>query len=127
MTSLRSPLQSHQAPAHIGSVTLRARNMAALAAFYETSIGLARVAETADSITLGSGGVGYLHLLSAPDAMPEPQGSAGLFHTAFLLPSRAELEGRTKPHVKGVAAAPVDRAPDNQRPRLLGDLRRVVA
>jgi catechol 2,3-dioxygenase len=91
MPKHQSPLQSHQAPVHIGSVTLRARNMAALAAYYETSIGLQRVAETADRITLGSGGVGYLHLLAAPDATPEPHGSAGLFHTAFLLPSRAEL------------------------------------
>jgi catechol 2,3-dioxygenase len=91
MPKQASPLQSHQAPVHIGSVTLRARNMAALAAFYESSIGLVRVTETADGITLGSGGVGYLHLLSTPDATPEPRGSAGLFHTAFLLPSRAEL------------------------------------
>jgi catechol 2,3-dioxygenase len=91
MPKSTSPLQSHQGPVHIGSVTLRARNMAALAAYYESAIGLARVAETADRITLGSGGVGYLHLLAAPDATPEPRGSAGLFHTAFLLPSRAEL------------------------------------
>ena len=91
MPKQTSPLQSHQAPAHIGSVTLRARDMAALAAYYEASIGLARVSETAERITLGSGGVGYLHLLAAPDAAAEPRGSAGLFHTAFLLPSRAEL------------------------------------
>jgi catechol 2,3-dioxygenase len=91
MPKSTSPLQSHQAPVHIGSVTLRARNMAALAAYYESAIGLARMAETAERITLGSGGVGYLHLLAAPDATPEPRGSAGLFHTAFLLPSRAEL------------------------------------
>jgi catechol 2,3-dioxygenase len=91
MSHPTSPLQSHQGPVHIGSVTLRARNMAALAAYYERSIGLQRVAETAERITLGSGGVGYLHLLATPDATPEPQGSAGLFHTAFLLPSRADL------------------------------------
>ena len=91
MSKSKSPLQSHQGPVHIGSVTLRARNMAALAVYYESSIGLTRIAEAADKITLGSDGVGYLHLLAAPDATPEPRGSAGLFHTAFLLPSRAEL------------------------------------
>jgi catechol 2,3-dioxygenase len=91
MPTSKSPLQSHQGPVHIGSVTLRARDMAALAAYYERSIGLQRVAETAERITLGSGGIGYLHLLAAPDATPELPGSAGLFHTAFLLPSRAEL------------------------------------
>jgi catechol 2,3-dioxygenase len=91
MPKSTSPLQSHQGPVHIGSVTLRARNMPALAAYYERSIGLQRVAETDERITLGSGAVGYLHLLAAPDATPEPRGSAGLFHTAFLLPSRAEL------------------------------------
>jgi catechol 2,3-dioxygenase len=87
----KSPLQSHRSPVHIGSVTLRSRNMAALAAFYENSIGLVRIAEAADKIIMGSGGVGYLHLLAAPDARQEPHGGAGLFHTAFLLPSRGEL------------------------------------
>jgi catechol 2,3-dioxygenase len=86
-----SPLLSHQGPLHIGSVTLNARDMTALAAYYERAIGLQRIATSNDRITLGSGGVGYLHLLATPDAKPEPQGCAGLFHTAFLLPSRGDL------------------------------------
>ncbi len=84
-------LLSHQAPLHIGAVTLAARDMAALALFYERIIGLERIVETHDCITLGSGGSGYLKLLATPQATPEPRHSAGLFHTAFLLPSRAEL------------------------------------
>jgi catechol 2,3-dioxygenase len=86
-----SPLQSHQAPIHVAAVSLRVRDLAAVAAYYETAIGLERIAATADRITLGAGGVGFLHLLAAPAAKPEPRGSAGLFHTAFLLPSRAHL------------------------------------
>jgi catechol 2,3-dioxygenase len=86
-----SPLLSHQGPLHIASVSLRARNMDQLATYYERVIGLQRIASGPDRITLGSGGIGYLHLLAAVDALPEPPRSAGLFHTAFLLPSRAEL------------------------------------
>jgi catechol 2,3-dioxygenase len=84
-------LESHKAPLHIRSVTLKARKMKDLAAYYEQMIGLERISETAEDIILGSGGVGYFQILSAPEANPEPRRTAGLFHTAFLLPSRAAL------------------------------------
>jgi catechol 2,3-dioxygenase len=84
-------LESHRAPIHVGSVTLRARDMAALAGFYEGKMGLDRIGAGPDRISLGSGGVAYLHIDAAPSAEPEADGSAGLFHTAFLLPDRASL------------------------------------
>lgn len=84
-------IQSHLAPAHVGAVTLRSRDHRRLADFYADRIGLARLAETPEKISLGSGGVAYLHILAAPQAMPGRRSSSGLFHTAFLLPSRAAL------------------------------------
>jgi catechol 2,3-dioxygenase len=84
-------LESHKAPIHIGSVTLRARDMAALASFYEAKLGLDRVAVLPDRTSLGSGGTAYLHIDAAPSAETEQENAAGLFHTAFLLPDRASL------------------------------------
>jgi catechol 2,3-dioxygenase len=65
--------------------------MSGLAAFYEEKIGLARLAESEDRISLGAGEAAFLHIDSAPLGIPEPPEAAGLFHTAFLLPDRASL------------------------------------
>jgi catechol 2,3-dioxygenase len=97
-------LESHKAPLHIGAVTLRARDMAGLAAWYETTLGLDRVGAVGDRISLGSGGVAYLHIQAAPGGTPEPEGSAGLFHTAFVLPDRPSL-GRWFLRTHGLGAA----------------------
>lgn len=85
-------LEARRAPLHVASVALRARDMAALARFYETMMGLERLAEGRDAVTLGAGGAGFLRIEAAPDAPAAAPGEAGLFHTAFLLPSRADLE-----------------------------------
>jgi catechol 2,3-dioxygenase len=97
-------LESHKAPIHIDSVTLRAGDMAALAAYYEEKLGLDRIAAGSDRVSLGSGGVAYLHIDAAPNGRPEPHGAAGLFHTAFLLPDRASL-GRWFLRTHGLGAA----------------------
>jgi catechol 2,3-dioxygenase len=91
LNGMSTALESHKAPIHIGSVTLRARDMAGLAAFYEDKLGLDRISATADRVAMGSGGVAYLNVDAAPSATIEPESAAGLFHTAFLLPDRASL------------------------------------
>ena len=40
---------------------------------------------------LGAGGVGFVELQHRPDLRPRDPAAAGLFHTAFLLPSRPDL------------------------------------
>jgi catechol 2,3-dioxygenase len=97
-------LESHKTPLHIGAVTLRARDMAALAGWYEETLSLDRIAAAADRVSLGSGGVPYLHIDAAPDGTLAPDGAAGLFHTAFLLPDRASL-GRWFLRTHGLGAA----------------------
>jgi catechol 2,3-dioxygenase len=91
------PVQSHRTPWHIGVVTLAAHDSARLAAFYQEAIGLTVLAESADTITLGVDGVALIAIQSAPDARRRTPREAGLFHTAFLLPSRADL-GRWLKH-----------------------------
>ena len=72
---------------HPGAVRLRASDAAALADFYERTIGLERLGEVA----LGAGGRPLIELEPDPGAPPRPPRTTGLFHLAILVPSRAEL------------------------------------
>jgi catechol 2,3-dioxygenase len=75
----------------IGGVGLIVRDLASCEAFYREAIGLEVVARADDKVLLGAGGVGFLELIHRPGALPDDPRSAGLFHTAFLLPARADL------------------------------------
>jgi len=54
-------------------------------------IGLAVIDEDKTSARLGAGGTVLLELQQDANAVPNSQREAGLFHTAFLLPSRKDL------------------------------------
>ncbi|GAA5533367.1 VOC family protein [Deinococcus aluminii] len=89
------------ASTHVGPVTLLARDLPRLADFYATLLGLTPLTQTADSVTLGAHGQPLLRLLARPD-LPAPLPSRpGLYHTAFLLPTRADL-GRWLAHAARV-------------------------
>jgi len=95
----------------IGGVALAVHEPERVEAFYREVVGLAVVERAADVVRLGAGGVGFLDLLRRPDALPDDPASAGLFHTAFLLPSRADL-GRWLAH-SGALRQPLDGAADH--------------
>ena len=78
-------------PMHVGDVTLRVRDLAQMTAYYRAVLGFDVITEAADSVSLGAGGVTLLTLEHHPDATLEPRRAAGLYHTAFLMPSRADL------------------------------------
>jgi catechol 2,3-dioxygenase len=78
-------------PIRIGGAGLVVRDLAATLAFYRDVIGLDVVEAEQGRALLGAGGVGFLELLHRPDALPDDPREAGLFHTAFLLPSRGDL------------------------------------
>jgi catechol 2,3-dioxygenase len=78
-------------PVHVGEVALRVRNLTLMADYYKSMLGLEILHNGSDLVTLGAGGVPLLHLLSRPDATPEASGQAGLYHTAFLMPTREDL------------------------------------
>lgn len=78
-------------PTHISKVGLKARDADALAAFYQRLLGLAELSRGEGTIVLGAGGRELLEIASAPSAKPDDPRSAGLFHTAFLLPTRKDL------------------------------------
>ena len=79
------------APVSVGRVGLRAKDVDALAAFYRDVVGLRELSRDAATITLGAGGRPLLVLESDKALNADDPRSAGLFHTAFLLPARADL------------------------------------
>jgi catechol 2,3-dioxygenase len=91
-TAETSPvLESHRGPMHIGMVALRVRDVERVAQFYEDVIGLSPMAAGPDGALLGNDGVPLLRLDRDETASRAPRGAPGLFHTAFVLPQRADL------------------------------------
>ena len=84
-------VESLNAPVHPGAPTLVVRDLDRVAVYYEERIGLSRIDADSDTVRLGAGGVVLLVLRKRQSAEQEPPGLAGLYHTAFLVPSRAEL------------------------------------
>lgn len=82
---------SHQAPVHIGAVSLAVRNLAGVSDFYEKAVGLSLISASGAERALGAGGVTLLKLIEDKSARVPTRGEAGLFHTAFLLPTREDL------------------------------------
>ncbi|WP_375691484.1 VOC family protein [Pseudooceanicola sp. LIPI14-2-Ac024] len=80
-----------EAPVHVGAVGLRTRDAEALSAWYQRAVGLAEVGRAGATIWLGAGGVQLLCLTEDTGLALAGPREAGLFHTAFLLPSRRDL------------------------------------
>ncbi len=76
---------------HVRDVTLRVRNAEVMTRFYADILGLTVLETTAQTTRLGVDGIALVTLEHHPDAPIEPPTEAGLYHTAFLMPSRAEL------------------------------------
>ena len=81
-------LEAHDAPYHIGAVTLRVHDLAKLVAYYRDIIGLRLIREDRDSAELGIDGQVLVRLQAGA---AQPSSAAGLFHLAILLPSRRDL------------------------------------
>ncbi len=84
-------LQSHLTPAHIQSVSLVVRDLDRVASFYRDCIGLDVIASSGGSAVLGKDAIALLFLTEDHAAKPQPEAMPGLFHTAFLLPTRKDL------------------------------------
>lgn len=73
-----------------GMVTLVVRDLQAVARYYQEAIGLHPMGSERDTAYLGDGST-VLLALHRRDVDLEPIGFAGLFHTAFLLPTQSDL------------------------------------
>jgi catechol 2,3-dioxygenase len=78
-------------PLRIGAVGLKARDLPRLTDFYANAIGLRVIDRDSKTARLGAGGIVLLELEAAPDATPDDPRTAGLYHTAFLQPTRSDL------------------------------------
>ena len=86
-----TPTFASRTPLHIGAVRLKTRNLEALAAFYGEALGLSVMRREERGATLGAGGVPLVELELQPAARPDDPREAGLYHTALLMPTRADL------------------------------------
>jgi catechol 2,3-dioxygenase len=77
-------------PLHIGAIGLVARDLNRLTGFYRDLLGLT-VQHRSDRVArLGVSGVTLIEIEHRPDALPDDPATAGLYHTAFLMPTRAD-------------------------------------
>jgi len=79
-------------PIHIAEVGLKAHDVEKVADYYRAILGLETIASASGTVTLGAGGVPFLVIEPQPRGAPaDDTRQAGLFHTAFLMPTRADL------------------------------------
>jgi catechol 2,3-dioxygenase len=95
----------------IGAVRLKVRDLNAVSTFYQTVLGLRPIESHDHRITLGTGRTPLLELVGDTTLAPLDPRQAGLFHTAFLMPTRADL-GRWLAHVVS-ARIPLQGASDH--------------
>ena len=85
------PTYASRTPMRVGMVTLRVKHLDTIADYYRDAIGLTVMERSATAAKLGTGGVTLVVLEARPDAAIEPRNAAGLYHTAFLMPTRKDL------------------------------------
>ena len=90
-TAGNGPTFANRTPMRVGMVNLRVRDLDKVADYYRDAIGLTVIARTAMGALLGSGGVPLLNLQRREGAACEARNAAGLYHTAFLMPTRKDL------------------------------------
>jgi catechol 2,3-dioxygenase len=86
-----TPTFASRTPLHIGAVGLKVRNLDQLTSFYRDVLGLSVLDRRSDGAVLGTGGVALVSVEHQPHAKPDDIREAGLYHTAFLMPTRADL------------------------------------
>lgn len=99
------------APVSVGRVSLRARDGSLLADYYKKILGLGELRRSGNAVGLGVEGRELLEIEESPSLRPDDPRSAGLFHTAFLLPSRRDLANWMR--FAATERLPVDGASDH--------------
>ena len=84
------PTFANRTPLRIGPVGLVARDLDLLTNYYSGLLGLAVTERTDRVAKLGIGDAMLLEIEHKPDALPDDPSTAGLYHTAFLMPTRKD-------------------------------------
>jgi catechol 2,3-dioxygenase len=90
-TPSAAPTFANRTPLHIGAVGMVARDLDLLANYYQHLLGLTALERSDKVAKLGVNGVTLLEIEHRPNAKPDDQRTAGLYHNAFLMPTRADL------------------------------------
>jgi catechol 2,3-dioxygenase len=85
-----TPTFASRTPLHIGAVGLVVRDLDLLTRYYQSLLGFALIERSDGVVRLGAGGVTLLELQHRPNAKLDDPATAGLYHTAFLMPTRAD-------------------------------------
>ncbi|WP_210527343.1 VOC family protein [Rubellimicrobium arenae] len=104
-------MSTASAPLEIGRVALTVNDLAGTGSFYQRALGLERLGGDGGVALYGAGDRRLLELREDRSARRRSPREAGLFHTAFLLPSRKAL-GRWLLHAAGTKV-PVQGASDH--------------
>lgn len=79
------------APMRIGSVRLKVRDLESIAGYYKTLLGLNEISRNDRQVVLGTETTPLLVLNADRELAANDRRQAGLFHTAFLMPTRRDL------------------------------------
>lgn len=90
-TALDAPTHAVNMPAHVEHAHLLVTDLPATSEWYQKMMGLAVLERSASGHTLGAGGRPLLTLTTDGKAVRASRRAPGLFHNAFLMPSRREL------------------------------------
>lgn len=104
-------MSTASAPLEIGHVALTVRDLAGTGDFYARTLGLERLGGSGEVALWGAGDTALIELRGDRAARVREPSEAGLFHTAFLLPTRAAL-GAWLRHV-AEARVPLEGASDH--------------
>ncbi len=93
------PTAANRTPLRIGAVGLIVRDLGGMTDHYRRLLGLALIDRSDGTARLGTpGGLALLDLEHRPSALADDDRQAGLYHTAFLMPTR-EAHGRWIAHL----------------------------
>lgn len=85
-----TPTFASRTPLRIGAIGLVARDLDRLTEFYRGLLGLTVLERTERVARLGVAGLTLIEIEHRPDAKPDDPREAGLYHTAFLMPTRQD-------------------------------------
>ncbi|MFB6089558.1 MAG: VOC family protein [Halobellus sp.] len=86
-----APDDSLPSGTRLGRVALRVHDLDEMVSFYRTVVGLDVRSRSEATASLGAGGEAVLRLVRDESAASRERSQAGLFHTAFRVPSRTAL------------------------------------
>jgi catechol 2,3-dioxygenase len=86
-----NPTFATRTPLHIGAVGLAVRDLDQAVAFYRDMLGLAVLERVDGEVRLGVADIVLIELAHRPGLRPDDTHTAGLYHLAFVMPTRSDL------------------------------------